>query len=136
VKEDAGIHMCALPLDAVGHRLRDEKILWVATVRPTGAPHLSPVWFVWDGSSAYICIDPQSRKAHNLKVNPRIALSLEDGLSPVIIEGTAAPAAPEERERVAPLFADKYDWDIRTDRQYTLLVKITPEKFLTWDANA
>ncbi|MCD6291715.1 MAG: pyridoxamine 5'-phosphate oxidase family protein [Anaerolineae bacterium] len=120
------------PTEYVHRRLREEKIVWVATVRPNGAPHLTPVWFVWDGRSPYICIKPTSRKAHNLRTNPHIALSLEDGSNVVIIEGTARPATPEEREQAAGLFKQKYDWDIRMDTEYTLLIRIVPQKFLTW----
>jgi hypothetical protein len=29
-------------------------------------------------------------------------------------------------------FKRKYDWDIVTDGQYSLLIEITPEKILNW----
>ncbi len=120
------------PSEQINRRLQEEQIIWVATVRPDGAPHLVPVWFVWDVDRLYICISPISRKARNLARNPRVAVSLPDGRNVVIVEGTATPATSDERERVAALFLSKYDWNIQTDTTYTLLVKITPEKFLAW----
>ncbi|NOZ29820.1 MAG: pyridoxamine 5'-phosphate oxidase [Chloroflexi bacterium] len=120
------------PTERIRRRLQQEKIIWVATVRPNGAPHLTPVWFVWDAESLYICISPSSRKARNLAENPQVAVSLEDGRNAVIVEGMATHATPEEREQVAPLFLSKYDWNILTDTTYTLLLKISPRKFLAW----
>jgi len=124
------------PTERVSRRLQEAEIIWVASVRPNGAPHLSPVWFVWDGGRLFICISPASRKARNLAQNPQVAVSLEDGRRVVIVEGIASPATGEEREQVAPLFLRKYDWDIRADQTYTLLLKITPRKFLTWGDEA
>ncbi|HEY65362.1 MAG TPA: pyridoxamine 5'-phosphate oxidase [Caldilineae bacterium] len=120
----------------IQRRLLQEKIIWVATVRPNGAPHLTPVWFVWHADRLYICISPTSRKARNLASNPRVALSLEDGRNVVIVEGVAEPANSEERASVAALFLDKYDWDILTDTTYTLLLRIVPEKFMAWGDEA
>ncbi len=120
------------PTARIRRRLQQEKIIWVATVRPNGAPHLTPVWFVWDADRLYICISPSSRKARNLAENPQVAVSLEDGRNAVIVEGVATHATPEEREQVAPLFLSKYDWNILTDTTYTLLLKISPRKFLAW----
>ncbi len=120
------------PTERIRRRLQQEKIIWIATVRPNGAPHLTPVWFVWDAESLYICISPSSRKARNLAENPQVAVSLEDGRNAVIVEGMATHATPEEREQVAPLFLSKYDWNILTDTTYTLLLKISPRKFLAW----
>ena len=28
-------------------RLETEAIIWLATVRSDGRPHLTPIWFVW-----------------------------------------------------------------------------------------
>ncbi|MCS7221451.1 MAG: pyridoxamine 5'-phosphate oxidase family protein [Anaerolineae bacterium] len=124
------------PTERVNRRLQEAEIIWVASVRPNGAPHLSPVWFVWDAGCFFICISPVSRKARNLAQNPQVAVSLEDGRNVVIAEGVASPATESEREQVAALFLHKYDWDIRMDSTYTLLLKITPRKFLTWGDEA
>jgi PPOX class probable F420-dependent enzyme len=129
-------HIPARPAEHISRRLQEEQIIWVATVRPNGAPHLVPVWFVWDADCLYICISPTSRKARNLARNPRVAASLQDGRNAVIVEGTAVPVTADERERAVTLFLSKYDWNIRSDTTYTLLVKIVPEKFLAWGNEA
>ncbi len=126
----------AQPTGPVHRRLQQEKIVWVATVRPNGAPHLTPVWFVWTGDHLFICISPNSRKARNLARNPQVAVSLEDGRNVVIMEGIATQATEDERTRIAPLFQDKYGWNILQDTTYTLLLKLIPTKFLTWGNDA
>ena len=73
-------------------------------------------------------------KARNLMNNPRVGLALEDGSSPVILEGTARQVNGSDRPPGAlDEFKRKYDWDIETDGQYSLLIEITPHKVLNWD---
>jgi hypothetical protein len=85
-----------------------------------------PVWFVVDDDRWYICTAPDSVKARNLQVNPQIALALEDGAHPHIVEGAAraVTASPS----VARKFKDKYDWDITTDAQYTTVFEVVVKK--------
>jgi hypothetical protein len=114
-------------------RLHAESNIWAATARADGRPHLTPVWFAWQGGKVYICIDPASVKARNLAANDRIALALEDGSSPIILEGVGRPVNGADRPQgVVDEFKRKYDWDIVTDGQYSLLIEITPEKILNW----
>jgi len=111
-------------------RLQEAPILWVATVRPDRRPHLVPVWFVVYRSRLYLCIEPGSVKARNLRANPRVAVSLEDGVKPVICEGRAELLPAPAPEPVRRRFLLKYDWDIARERRYTQAVKITPQKWL------
>ncbi len=114
-------------------RLQTERNIWVATVRPDGRPHLTLVWFVWHDRKVYICIDPASVKARNLALNGRLALALEDGSSPIIVDGVGRPVDRSDRPPGAvDAFKHKYGWDIATDGQYSLLIEITPLKILNW----
>lgn len=116
-------------------RLRSESNIWVATVRPDGRPHLTPVWFAWHDAKLYICIDPNSVKAHNLASNPHVALALEDGSQPIIIEGDSRQVAESELPSGAiDEFKRKYAWDISTDAQYRCVIEATPTKVLNWSA--
>jgi PPOX class probable F420-dependent enzyme len=113
-------------------RLDTEKNLWVATVRPDGRPHLTPVWFAWAGEMIYICITPKTVKARNIETNPQVSVSLEDGSKVVIGEGEAALVAEPWPPDVAAVFQRKYNWDIYTDEAYSVLVEIKPVKWLIW----
>lgn len=103
-----------------------DRNVWVATVRPDGRPHLVPVWFVVADGKWYICTAPESVKARNLQKNPKIAVALEDGSDPHILEGEARAVKP--RAEVVRLFKEKYDWDIETDAFYTLTIEVVVGK--------
>ncbi len=113
-------------------RLEDERNVWVATSRPDGRPHLTPVWFAWHNKKFYICIQPTSVKARNLAGNSALALSLEDGSKPVICEGNAEVVALPWQQAVIDIFERKYGWRIDQDSDYTMLVGIAPSKWLSW----
>jgi PPOX class probable F420-dependent enzyme len=65
-------------------------IAHLATVLPDGAPHSVPVWIGTEGDHVVILTGPGSRKARNLRRDPRVALSLtpaDNPFQPVIIRG-------------------------------------------------
>ncbi len=113
-------------------RLRAERNLWIATVRPDGRPHLTPVWYVWTGGKFYICIQSSSVKAANLRETADVALSLEAGGHPVICEGLAVPVLSDWPRNVCEIFQTKYAWQILDDSEYDLLIEIEPRKWLIW----
>ncbi len=102
--------------------------VWFATVRPDGRPHLVPIWFVVEGGRWYVCTSPGSVKARNLKANPAVALALEDGDHPYVVEGQARPV--DVTAGVAQKFLAKYDWDITAESQYTQLIEVTVSRQL------
>ena len=110
-------------------RLQTEQNLWLATVRPTGAPHLVPIWFVWVTAKIYLCTEADSVKVRNLLQNPQVSIALEDGNQPIVIDGLArcAPIGLAETA-VVEAFQRKYDWDITTDDTYTQVIEIQPTK--------
>jgi hypothetical protein len=120
------------PNAEITSRLKGEKNIWIATVRPNGKPHLVPVWFVWQDSSLYICISSTSVKYLNIAKNKAVSLSLEDGSTPVICEGIAEPVSRPWPRDIIHAFKGKYDWQIDTDEEYDALVQILPEKWLSW----
>lgn len=113
-------------------RLEQARNVWVATVRPDGRPHLVPIWFVTAADRWYLCTAPGSVKARNLGANPRLALALEDGDRPYIVEGQAHPVTPEPD--VIAKFKAKYGWDITTDPHYTQVFEVVIARQVTWEA--
>jgi general stress protein 26 len=96
-------------------RLTDESVLWLATTRANGAPHVTPIWFVWHDERAWICTRGVSVKARALRRDPRVAIALGTGARPLVGEGEAhhhvRPYPPAVRDR----FVAKYDWNIDVD---------------------
>jgi F420H(2)-dependent biliverdin reductase len=113
-------------------KLSQAKNIWVASVRPDGRPHITPVWFVWVEEKIYISLDPNSVKVRNISSNNRVSLALEDGLHPVICEGIANLVMSPLPVSVVQQFQVKYDWDLREETQYNRLFEITPRKWLSW----
>src|SRR5712692_6328363 len=110
-----------LTQNQVDERLRTARNIWLATVRPNHAPHLIPIWFIAHDDKIYICTDPASVKVRNLKQNERVAVALEDGSAPLILEGTAhVLARADTPAAVVTEFKTKYDWDISDGDQYTV----------------
>jgi PPOX class probable F420-dependent enzyme len=62
----------------------------LASVLPDGAPHSVPVWIATVGEHVAFLTGPESRKARNLRRDPRVALSLtpvDNPFEPVILRG-------------------------------------------------
>jgi F420H(2)-dependent biliverdin reductase len=121
------------PTAAVEQRLRKDANIWMATVRPDGRAHLVPIWFVWSEGKFWVCTGSASVKVKNLQANPSISISLEDGDSPVIAEGSAAfeTVVPDT---VRAEFVRKYQWEIAGDADYGSVFSVAPTKWIRWNA--
>ena len=81
----------------------------LATLLPDGAPHCVPVFVGTEGDRIAIFTGPGSRKAQNLRRDPRVAVSLappDNPFSPVIVRGQVVEwlegdAAWEVMDRIA-----------------------------------
>ena len=65
-------------------------IAHIASVLPDGAPHSVPVWIGAQGDHVVILTGPGSRKARNLRRDPRVALSIapvDNPFQPVTLRG-------------------------------------------------
>ncbi len=80
-----------MSLDSQLRRVLDgTPIAHVATLLPDGAPHSVPVWIGTHEQRVVIMTGPGSRKARNLRRDPRIAISLtppDDPFQPVTLRG-------------------------------------------------
>ena len=61
--------------DSVRPLFQAPNLMHVATVMPSGAPHTDPVWCRLEGSRIAFFTQPGTRKARNLALDPRVALS-------------------------------------------------------------
>jgi PPOX class probable F420-dependent enzyme len=65
-------------------------IAHLATVLPDGSPHTVPLWIGTHGDRIVFLTGPDSRKARNLRRDPRMALSIapaDNPFQPVVIRG-------------------------------------------------
>jgi PPOX class probable F420-dependent enzyme len=64
----------------------------IAVVRSDGRPHVTPVWFVLDGTDLLFNTSARSVKGIALRRDPRVSISVDDQTPPysfVKIDGTA-----------------------------------------------
>jgi PPOX class probable F420-dependent enzyme len=74
----------------VRRALDGSSIAHLASVLPDGGPHSVPVWVGTVGDHVAILTGPGTRKARNLRRDPRVALSLtpaDNPFQPVIVRG-------------------------------------------------
>jgi hypothetical protein len=127
--------------------LANELTCRVATVDETGQPHVSPLWFVWDGACVWLCSLHASKRFANLLASPVVALVVDAGqrydeLRGIELRGRAtvvgeAPwsgvVTPELRlpDR---LFSEKYpaQGGVRRHGRHAW-VRVTPEVISSWD---
>ncbi|MFJ4623453.1 pyridoxamine 5'-phosphate oxidase family protein [Streptomyces sp. NPDC088812] len=119
----------------------------VATVSADGAPHVSALWFLWDGSALWLYSVVRSKRWADLRRDPRVAVVVDTGeeyesLRGVELSGTVEfvgeiPRTGElcaELDVVETLFARKnFGLDsIPHDGRHAWL-RLRPEKTVSWD---
>ena len=112
-------------LDTDVRRVLDgASIAHLASVLPDGAPHAVPVWVGTHGDHVAILTGSHTRKARNLRRDPRVALSLtapDNPFQPVlvrgrVVEGLEGDAAWEIVDRIATKYiGGPYPRDERRD---------------------
>ena len=110
----------------VARHLRGDRVVWLTTVTPAGAPVPSPVWFWWDERDHVRVFSlPGTARTRNIEANPNVSLNFAgdgEGGDVVIVSGRASidldgPAAYQ----VAP-YVKKYGWGFER-------LRVTPEQF-------
>lgn len=59
--------------------LRTQPLCRVATVGRNGDPHVSALWFVWDGSTLWLNSLVRSQRWTDLDRDPRLSVIVDDG---------------------------------------------------------
>ena len=52
----------------------------LGSVDGDGAPHVSPLWFVWDGSALWLHSIVKSQRWVNLMRDPRVSVAVDAGV--------------------------------------------------------
>ncbi|HEY4385158.1 MAG TPA: PPOX class F420-dependent oxidoreductase [Ktedonobacteraceae bacterium] len=112
--------------------LNSKSAAHVATIGPKDGPQSSPVWFGWDGEHVLFSLTKTRQKYHNLRRDPRIALSITD---PKLLERYLEIRGTVERVDEDPkldfinsmakkyLGLDKYPWHQPGDERIVVVVK-------------
>lgn len=126
--------------------LAEERTCRVATSSPDG-PHLTPLWFAWDGKALWLNSVVKSQRWTDLDRDPRVAVVIDAGhdfneLRGVEIRGKVEKVgeiprtgSPEpELETPELLYSRKYTGrdTMYYDGRHAWL-RIIPEKITSWD---
>ncbi|WP_222709059.1 pyridoxamine 5'-phosphate oxidase family protein [Nonomuraea sp. C10] len=144
LRHGSRLAMTAAEMDAF---LAGERFCRVATAGPDGDPHVSPLWFAWDGAALWLCSLVSSRRFADLTARPRVAVVVDAGdaygeLRGVEIRGTARVVGPAPWDGVVTpdlaeaerLFTEKYPEQRHVRRKGRhAWIRVEPEHTSTWD---
>ena len=112
----------------------------VATLRRDGAPHLTTVWYRWDGTSFWISTNRTTAKYRHIARDPRVALLIDDppretsvaAYGPAEIVARDAGAWDGSLAVVARYVDDAEAYlEARRDEP-RVLIRVTPHKLVSW----
>ncbi|CAL9320325.1 pyridoxamine 5'-phosphate oxidase family protein [Streptomyces sp. SudanB182_2057] len=119
----------------------------IATVSADGSPHVSALWFVWDGTSLWLYSVVRSRRWAQVRRDPRVAVVVDSGEEYGELRGAELSGRVEsvgevprrgelcaELDTAETLFARKYFGleELPHDGRHAWL-RLTPEKVVSWD---
>ena len=104
----------------------------LATVLPDGGPHSVPLWVTTVGERIAFLTGPDSRKARNLRRDPRVALSLtplDNPFEPIIVRGRVVEwLEGDEGWKIVDQIAMKYLGQPYPREQERVIALIEPER--------
>lgn len=127
--------------------LAEQRVARVGSLSADGAPHVTPLWFGWDGECLWLYSIVRAQRWADLVRDPRVSIVVDSGveyldLQGVEISGTAevvgeAPrtgADNPELVEIEGIFARKYmgGEQMFHDGGHAWL-RITPSKISSWD---
>jgi hypothetical protein len=126
--------------------LAEARTCRIGTTNAEGEPHVSALWFVWDGNALWLNSVVKSQRWANLMRKPRVSALVDDGhdfmelhgveiIGGVEVVGEVPRTGEPHTELVAPerAFGLKYaDGDFSHDGGHAWL-RLVPEKIVSWD---
>ena len=128
--------------------LTTERMCRVATVNGDGTPHVSPLWFVWDGTALWLNSVVKSQRWVNLTRDGRVAVVVDGGhdfadLRGVELHGSVEVVGEVPQPRGGPLdeqlavpqqlFGEKYANGKFQDDGAHAWLRLVPDRIVSWD---
>jgi PPOX class probable F420-dependent enzyme len=145
-KEQRRARRIAMSPDELDTFLSEERTCRVATVGRDGAPHNTPLWFAWDGTSLWLSSLFKSQRWTDVARDPRVSIVVDAGVGYGELRGVELigsleqvgevprTTAPDpELDPVEQLYSHKYTGGaIQVDGRHAWL-RLTPDKIVSWD---
>lgn len=112
----------------------------LAIPRGSGAPHVTPLWFYWDGHAFYLSTTKSRAKYRHIKRHPEVALIVDDPAAHSFLAAYGhAEIVEDDRERVVSLTVPimrKHLGDIATTRanemeQDRVVIVLHPDRLVS-----
>lgn len=111
----------------------------VAINRSGKGPHVTPIWYLWDGEAFYFSITKNHAKYTNIKRDPAISLLIHEGSKYIAVYGTAQVIEHDIEELrskiiakyIAPQDVEKWKQGQPDPSVARVIIKLQPEKFVT-----
>lgn len=127
--------------------LEHSRIATMATVGPTGSPHLIAMWYALLDGEVWFETKTKSQKAVNLRRDPRITCMVEAGdtydqLRGVSLEGRAEIVEDPEKlfavgvsvwERYTGPYSEEMRPMVETMLHKRIAIRVVPERVRSWD---
>ena len=108
----------------VARHLREDRVVWLTTITPSGKPLPAPVWFWWDGEKTVRVFSlPDTGRVRNVQNNPNVSLNFAgngQGGDIVILSGEVTIG--DDRADQHDAYAEKYGWGFER-------IGLTPQQF-------
>lgn len=124
--------------------LSEPHLLDLATITPEGFPHVTPVWFDYDGKTFLISTTRERKKARNLMKNNKAGLSIAPAELPykaVVGYGTVEIEDDPEwklirklcHKYLPPEKADEYFERLKQMGGNRIILHLTPQWMTSWE---
>ena len=119
-------------------RLKKDLVLWFCSVGGDSRPHVTLVWYLWDGESFLVYSVP-GRKTRDIERNPNVALHLNsdaEGAEMIRVSGEARIVSRDKPASIGTAYKRKYQrslealgysWD-QFAGEYNVTIRIKPER--------
>lgn len=146
MREQKRARKIAMTKDELDAFLGEQRTCRLGSVDGEGAPHVSPLWFVWDGSALWLWSLVKSQRWVNLMRDPRVSVAVDDGraydelrgvevLGHVVAVGDVPRTEAIHPDAAEPerLWAEKYSAGrFISDGRHAWL-RLDPDKVVSWD---
>jgi PPOX class probable F420-dependent enzyme len=120
--------------------LAERHTLVLATLRRDGTPHLTTVWYRWDGASFWISTNRDRAKYRHIERDPRVAMLVDDppretsvSATGVAVEVATDEAAYEGALSIVRRYVDDpVAYLAERAGEPRVLLRIRPERMTSW----
>ena len=126
--------------------LSEQRMCRLGSIGADGGPHVSPLWFVWDGSALWLHSVVKSQRWTNLARDPRVSVAVDAGegyfelrgaelLGRVEAVGEVPRGDVPDPELAEPerLWGDKYSGGTFLSDGKHAWLRLVPDKIVSWD---